>query len=524
MAIANFNNLFDSDYIKELVNRNSNKLVDELYYHLTDNDISFSYDKLYDMVYDYVASLVKKDLSTFYENTTDKYNNMFKLLSDNLEYVRSNGTFEGKNVDESAMYAKDLIEQVDINMEQFNGEHQYYDMDNYYDELSNKIKNLLAIYNKEDCYQEMKQVIEKAKDKNNSDCSLEYSDSSIKSFKAIQEINYEILSSINTAKKEKEEDKEVKNENESIDKKLRLEKRFMDNLAKFENKSGQSSISYGDNGDIISDYINSNTVISCPFMTDTICRFKLDDPEIYVDFINFFNSKERGVKYNTYDCIQEFLDGVFGKWGDFVNRDNIYQNHNNNDEIASIKDFYGNNSAGPIERAALAHNCMKLLGVNDYLVLGGIRKDNDKTFTPYAYNVVQNVKGAFMLYDSFDPVKLEDGNTVARGSVISDLNDIANFSSFSLNFSSFVHNVSKIENHKNEYISPNYYKNMNNNLSSKADEMIRQMEQGIDVLGTGEYNNQNTNGRQKGYTMIGIVCLLSIISSIGIIILGVMLR
>ncbi len=524
MAIANFNDLFDSDYIKELVNRNSNKLVDELYYHLTDNGISFSYDKLYDMVYDYVASPVKKDLSILYENITDKYNNMFKLLSDNLEYVRSNGTFEGKNVDESAMYAKDLIEQVDMNMEQFKGEHQYYDMDNYYDELSNKIKNLLAIYNKEDCYQEMKQVIEKAKDKNNSDCSLEYSDSSIKSFKAIQEINYEILSSINTAKKEKEEDKEVKNENESIDKKARLEKRFMDNLAKFENKSGQSSISYGDNGDIISDYINSNTVISCPFMTDTNCRFKLDDPEIYVDFINFFNSKERGVKYNTYNCIQEFLDGVFGKWGDFVIRDKIYQNHNNNDEIASIKDFYGNNSAGPIERAALAHNCMKLLGAEDYLVLGGIRKDNDQVFTPYAYNVVKNVKGNFMLYDPFDAVKLEDGNTIARADLIENLHDINDFNSHSFEFKSFLHNVSKYDNHKNEYISPNYYKNMNNNLSSKADEMIRQMEQGIDVEGTGEYNNQNTYSKQMGYTMFGIVGLISIISIIGIVILGVMFR
>ena len=521
---ANFNYIFDSDYIKGLINRNSNKLVDELYYHLTDNGISISENQLYDMIDEYIATPIKKDIGKFYDDNADRYNNTFKLLNDNLEYVHANGTLEGKDVDESSAYVKDMISSVDFTIDSFRGSREHYNMDNYYEELLGKIKSLLAIYEKEDCYYEMKHVIEKAKDKNNSDCSLEYSDASIKSLKAIQEINYEILSNINTAKKEKEEDKEVKNENESIDKKSRLEKRFMDNLAKFETKSGQSSISYGNNGDIISDYINSNTVISCPFMTDTNCRFKLDDPEIYVDFINFFNSKERGVKYNTYNCIQEFLDGVFGKWGDFVNRDNIYQNHNNNDEIASIKDFYGNNSAGPIERAALAHNCMKLLGAEDYLVLGGIRKDNDQVFTPYAYNVVKNVKGNFMLYDPFDAVKLEDGNTIARADLIENLHDINDFNSHSFEFKSFLHNVSKYDNHKNEYISPNYYKNMNNNLSSKADEMIRQMEQGIDVEGTGEYNNQNTYSKQMGYTMFGIVGLISIISIIGIVILGVMFR
>lgn len=76
------------------------------------------------------------------------------------------------------------------------------------------------------------------------------------------------------------------------------------------------------------------------------------------------------------------------------------------------------------------------------------------------------------------------------------------------------------------------------NLNNNVDFMIKQMEQGIDILGTCEYNNQldingqpivenqqdKTNGWQKGYTVVSLLGLMAFIVSIGIIVLGVMFR
>ena len=63
----------------------------------------------------------------------------------------------------------------------------------------------------------------------------------------------------------------------------------------------------------------------------------------------------------------------------------------------------------------------------------------------------------------------------------------------------------------------------NQSINNQADDLIKKMEQGIDVEGKIETDNRVTNNKQKGYTMIGILGLITCIATIGIIIFGYIL-
>ena len=60
-------------------------------------------------------------------------------------------------------------------------------------------------------------------------------------------------------------------------------------------------------------------------------------------------------------------------------------------------------------------------------------------------------------------------------------------------------------------------------VSKSADEIIQKMEQGIDVEGTNEYVDQMNNNKQRGYSIIGILGLITCIATIGIILYGYIL-
>ena len=60
-------------------------------------------------------------------------------------------------------------------------------------------------------------------------------------------------------------------------------------------------------------------------------------------------------------------------------------------------------------------------------------------------------------------------------------------------------------------------------INNQVDDLIKKMEQGIDVEGKIETDNRVTNNKQKGYTMIGILGLITCIATIGIIIFGYIL-
>ena len=59
---------------------------------------------------------------------------------------------------------------------------------------------------------------------------------------------------------------------------------------------------------------------------------------------------------------------------------------------------------------------------------------------------------------------------------------------------------------------------------SAVDDIIERMANGEDVLGEGDNQIQNTNNKQMGYTAVGLVGFITGALTVGIIILGVLLK
>lgn len=506
--MANFNSNINSytDIIESRIRDNSKKLSIKIANSFHDNYIPISEDKVLYMVDEYVTNEIIKTIKEHSNATNDWFKKNYEPANNNMQYAYTNNKLPNMNNQESREYIKRRLAGYDSILKEV--------VDNFdlkfgelYENLLERIRKIQIMQYHEDLYYDIRRIINDEKETMEYECSLGCKQLLIDSIKKLQEVDYQTLGII--------EQKDIKKDANS-----ELAEKVRDNIDKLETESRLNDITrnYSQGGNIVTDYITTRTMVKI----DRGRSFKLNDKKLYTDFAEFLSLKEISHDYTIFECIQDYLDTKFGKNDNYVARNQIYTDNQN----VSITNFYDNNSAGSIERACATHNILKLMEIEDYLVIG-FTKDRNDIPTPMAYNVIKS-KNNLMLYDSYNSVTLEDGKKAPMVEIIEGATNIDDFTSYTPNLQTIpvLYGKKIASNYPNnrEYISPNYYKNMNNSLSDKADELIRQMEKGIDVEGTGEYDVGKAYGKQMGYTMLSIVSLLSVIACIGIIILGIILK
>ena len=83
-----------------------------------------------------------------------------------------------------------------------------------------------------------------------------------------------------------------------------------------------------------------------------------------------------------------------------------------------------------------------------------------------------------------------------------------------------ISNQSEIKEQKDNHSTNNNSVDTEKNI----DNIVERMANGEDVLGEGQNQEQNTNNKQMGYTMVGLVGFIAGVLSVGIIILGVLIK
>lgn len=159
-------------------------------------------------------------------------------------------------------------------------------------------------------------------------------------------------------------------------------------------------------------YIPSKTKLQK--MQYDIAMFKLDDKSFYrtvIDYIKEIDSKKikQGDKINhnyIMNIIQCTLINYFGIKGNESRRIALYNSKDdveNDDNILSIKDFKGNNTAMCLERSAVAQNILAFLGYNPMMVMGFLSNKKGIVNEGHAFNcIIRNEKG--MLVDFTNPI------------------------------------------------------------------------------------------------------------------------
>ncbi len=102
-------------------------------------------------------------------------------------------------------------------------------------------------------------------------------------------------------------------------------------------------------------------------------------------------------------CIMNTIQEYFG---DYSNVDTRMDNYPDEDfisdgmPIGKVSDLRGKNAAMCVERAMVAQNLLKLLGITSYYKCSGILKDGNKEV--HAYNVVEH-QGKYYVFDATIP-------------------------------------------------------------------------------------------------------------------------
>ena len=212
-------------------------------------------------------------------------------------------------------------------------------------------------------------------------------------------------------------------------------------------------------GTITEGYINSNSPIITSYMVDP---FYMNDITLYIEFIKSIKGKNLSNPLQFFHELQDFTIELFGYKGNQLNRENVYFQGMNN-ELISIADFYGNNSALCSERSATIQNLAEFCGIKSYLIFGELSCEGKKEF--HAYNIFKMKDGTLILYDSTNPVTLESNGYVPAYSIIGK-EDISNVESISFDFEGLC-NIYKQSIHPEEpsdrkYITCNFYLNNRN--------------------------------------------------------------
>lgn len=100
--------------------------------------------------------------------------------------------------------------------------------------------------------------------------------------------------------------------------------------------------------------------------------------------------------------VLETVNEYFGGFDNIANRKNYYHHsgydyENKNNKISNLK---GTGAAMCVERAALAQNLLKSLGINSFYKISGIIKDNNRQV--HSYNIIE-YNDKYYIFDSSIP-------------------------------------------------------------------------------------------------------------------------
>ncbi len=220
-------------------------------------------------------------------------------------------------------------------------------------------------------------------------------------------------------------------------------------LSILENNTPPTTINnYDGTNTIYNGYINSNSSIITSNMVNPFC---LNDIDLYINFIKVIKSKNINGIMSLISTLQNYIIETFDYKGDYQKRINIYLS-NKDEKNISIKNFYHNNSALCSERSATVQNLASLVGLNSYIIFGKLSADNETE--THAYNIFKMKNNTLVLFDSTNPVTLENGSYVPA---INDLGiiDINNVKQIDFNFD-YLSNLYQIPVHSEE-VNRTYY-------------------------------------------------------------------
>ena len=218
------------------------------------------------------------------------------------------------------------------------------------------------------------------------------------------------------------------------------------------------------------------------------------DSTTFIQIMDYVNRKVIGEKYykDNYEWIFSELQAHLNqnpKTFDYLKRINV--------EVP--KDY--------LEKSQILQNHF-----NEYIEKGIYlyRKKDDQWYS-VNYLFDQNIYNHPEYFDKFPQLSMfykKDDNHIIHKSIDELENDYDNFKNGLLSLNGNPDIINQM--YELEF---NSLKDTKKKISDEIDEKIKQMEQGIDID-----NNQPISNRQKGYTMIGILGLITCIVSIGIII------
>lgn len=159
--------------------------------------------------------------------------------------------------------------------------------------------------------------------------------------------------------------------------------------------------------------------------SDSFTNLVLDDVECYYDFLNYYdskngNKKEAAEPYKL-GLIDDFIDGYFSKKENSLPsdeiRDQLYipnylKSHYGGVSTTSIKYFKNKGIAECAEKAALAHNLARMVGIDSRFIMGKISENENilSSMQTHAYNIIKsNTNDVYILYDPHNPIRIKEG-------------------------------------------------------------------------------------------------------------------
>ena len=167
-------------------------------------------------------------------------------------------------------------------------------------------------------------------------------------------------------------------------------------------------------------FIHPETEIKRNLIVDSL---RINDPEIYkyllASFAKFYKSWNKPeVKKTTGHSIIYALGDYFGNYLGTGNTEarnvEFYMDHTTaNSEPINLSELKGKKLAVCAEKATVAHNYLKFLGIDSHVIFSNDCK-LDESNNGHAYVVYANKKGRF-IFDLSNPVLIEDANGKITG-------------------------------------------------------------------------------------------------------------
>lgn len=191
---------------------------------------------------------------------------------------------------------------------------------------------------------------------------------------------------------------------------LAMQKIIDERLAELQQESPEKQKDFGTK-DVMGKFIHPETEIIKRYGFDTL---KLNDPDVYKVLLEAFSAYHKTWKIDTKQIVMQSVDRALGLYfgnaytNDHTVSENIrfYIDHGDPENI-NLSELKGKRIAVCSEKASLAHNYLKFLGVDSHLISSLNCKLTEGNNDSHAYNLISTKNGEF-LYDPSNPVIIRD--------------------------------------------------------------------------------------------------------------------